>query len=78
MNQEDLQSIIDLTSPPLSPVTLRLRLKFGNQPQNIRMRDVYSAIGDVRRGAPVASGTQPKPLVWTGHMLNATTYKVSD
>jgi len=71
------QSIIDLTSPPLSAVTLRLRLKFGNQPQNIRLRDVYSAIGDVRSGAEVASGTQAKPLIWTGDMLNSTSYKVS-
>jgi hypothetical protein len=71
------QSIIDLTSPPLSPVTLRLRLKFGNQPQNIRLHDVYSAIGDVRRGAKVASGAQAKPLIWTGDMLNSTSYKVS-
>ena len=72
------QSIIDLTSPALSPVTLRLRFKFGNQPQNIRLRDVYNAIGDLHKGKPVATGTQAKPLVWTGQMLNSTSYKVSD
>jgi len=71
------QSIIDLTAPPLSPVTLRLRFKFKNQPQNIRLRDVYSAIGDVRKGRKLASGTQAKPLIWTGDMLNSTSYKVS-
>jgi hypothetical protein len=72
------QSIIDTNEPPLSAVTLRLRYKFGNQPQNIRLRDVFSAIGDVRSGRQVATGTQAKPLVWTGQMLNSTSYKVSD
>lgn len=70
------QSIIETNSPPLSKVTLRLRLKFGNQPQNIRLRDVYSAISDVQNGAEVATGTQAKPLVWTGQMLNSTSYRV--
>ena len=70
------QSIIDFTSPPLSPTTLRLRLKFGNQPQNIRARDVVQAQRDIADGAPVASGTQAKPLVWTGTLLNSTSYKV--
>ncbi len=71
-------SIIDTNIPPLSPVTLRLRLKFGNQPQNIRLRDVYAAIGDVRSGKKVATGTQMKPLIWTGTMLQSTSYKVTD
>ncbi len=71
------QSIIDFTSPTLSPTTLRLRLKFGNQPQNIRARDVVQAQQEVAAGASVASGTQAKPLIWTGQMLNSTTYKVS-
>ena len=70
------QSIIDLTSPPLSPVTLRLRLKFGNQPQNIRARDVIQAQQEVAAGAPVATGTQAKPLIWTGTMLQSTSYQV--
>ena len=71
------QSIIDLTSPPLSQTTLRLRLKFGNNPQNIRARDVVQAQREVAGGAGVASGTQAKPLIWTGDMLNSTSYKVS-
>ena len=70
------QSIIDFTSPPLSPTTLRLRLKFGNQPQNIRARDVVQAQRDVAAGDPIASGTQAKPLVWTGQMLQSTSYRV--
>ena len=72
------QSIIDLTSPPLSKTTLRLRFKFGNNPQNIRARDVVQAQRDVADGARVATGTQAKPLIWTGDMLNSTTYKVTD
>ena len=72
------QSIIDLTAPPLSKTTLRLRLKFGNNPQNIRARDVVQAQREVAAGVPVASGTQAKPLICTGDMLNSTTYKVAD
>lgn len=70
------QSIINLTSPPLSQTTLRLRLKFGNQPQNIRARDVVQAQREVADGADVASGTQAKPLIWTGDMLNSTSSRV--
>ena len=69
-------SIRELQSPPLSPVTLRLRLKFGNHPEEIRLGDVYRAIGDVRRGEKVASGTQAKPLIWTHRMIDSTSYKV--
>ena len=72
------QSIIDLNSPPLSRTTLRLRLKFGNQPQNIRARDVVQAQREVADGAAVASGSQAKPLIWTGDMLNSTGYQVSN
>jgi hypothetical protein len=72
------QSIIDLTAPPLSRTTLRLRYKFGNNPQNIRARDVVQAQRDVAAGEPVASGTQAKPLIWTGDMLNSTGWKVTD
>jgi hypothetical protein len=70
------QSIIDLVAPPLSKTTLRLRLKFGNNPQNIRARDVVQAQRDVAAGEPVASGTQAKPLINTGQMLNSTSYVV--
>ncbi len=72
------QSILDLTSPPLSKTTLRLRYKFGNQPQNIRARDVVQAQRDVAEGKPIASGTQAKPLINTGQMMNSTSYKVED
>jgi hypothetical protein len=71
------QSIIDLAAPALSSTTLRLRLKFGNNPQNIRARDVVQAQREVEAGDPIASGTQAKPLIWTGDMLNSTGYRVS-
>ena len=75
------QSIIDLTAPPLSKTTLRLRFKFGNNPRNIRARDVVQAQRDVAKGRKnlgLASGTEAKPLVWTGDMLNSTGYQVSN
>ncbi len=70
------QSIRDLTSPPLSKTTLRLRYKFGNHPENIRARDVVRAQRDVADGKPIATGTQAKPLIWTEQMINSTSYKV--
>lgn len=70
------RSIRNFTSPPLSPVTLRLRKKFGNQPQEITLRDVYEAVRDVKAGKQGAVGTQAKPLIWTGQMIRATTFKV--
>jgi hypothetical protein len=70
------ESIGDLTDPALSPTTLALRAKFGNNPGAIRARDVIQAQRDVAAGKPIASGTQAKPLVWTGHMLNSIGYEV--
>lgn len=70
------QSIIDFSDPALSPVTLRLRAKFGNSPEKIRLRDVYEAIADVRAGKKVATGSESHPLIWTGHLLNSTSYRV--
>ena len=72
------QSIIDFSDPALSPVTLRLRAKFGNSPEKITLRDVYQAIADVRNGEEIASGTEAHPLIWTGHLLNSTSYRVKD
>lgn len=70
------QSIIDLNSPPLSPVTLRLRLKFGMNTQNIRARDVVQAQREVAEGKTIASGTAAKPLIWTKQMIESTSYEV--
>lgn len=71
------QSIIDFSSPSLSPVTLRLREKFGNSPEKITLRDVYQAIADVQSGEKIAEGTQAHPLIWTGNLLNSTSYRVT-
>lgn len=70
------ESIATLTEPELSPTTLMLRKKFKNDPQNIRARDVIAAQKAVADGEEGATGTQAKPLVWTGHMLNSTAYRV--
>ena len=70
------ESIIDLTEPALSPTTLVLRQIYGNNPGSIRARDVLAAQELVAEGYKGATGTQAKPLVWTGHMLNSVTYRV--
>lgn len=76
--EDDLkESIINFDSPALSDTTLRLRLKFGNNPQNIRASDVLQAQREVEAGEPVSSGTQAEPLIWTGQMLQAPTYEVT-
>jgi len=72
------QSINNLTEPKLSPVTLMLREIYGNKPEQIRGRDVGAAAALVAEGFSGASGSQAKPLVWTGHMLNSITYDVSE
>lgn len=70
-----IQSIRDTDAPALSRTTLILRARFGNQPEKITLADVLSA-----QKAPAsetgATGTQAKPLDWTGHMLNSTAYRV--
>lgn len=65
------------TEPALSPVTLLLRERFGNNPQAITFGDVKQARIDVASGrVPVVTSTQVKPLIWTGHMLDSVDYKV--
>ena len=64
------QSIADLTEPELSPVTLLLRQRFGNNPGAITFADVMQARRDIASGTvPNVTPTQGKPLVWTGHLL---------
>ena len=72
------QSIFDLSEPALSPTTLMLRKTFGNSPERIRARDVVQAQRDVAAGKEGASGTQAKPLVWTGTMARSPSYVVED
>lgn len=70
------QSIIETNDPPLSPTTLVLRAKFWTNPQAITIRDVLAAQHEAANGAEGATGTQAKPLVWTGHMLDSVGYEV--
>jgi hypothetical protein len=75
------ESITEGHYTPLSKTTLRLRYKFGNNPQNIRARDVLQAQADVAKGRKnlgMASGDHAKPLIWTADMLNSTSYTVTD
>jgi hypothetical protein len=82
MMGEDIQgalidSIRSADVAPLSDTTLALRAKFGNSPEKITLKDVLAAQRAVADGtATLASGTQAKPLDWTGHMLNSTGYRV--
>ena len=74
------QSMIETNSPELSPTTLILRAKFWMNPQSITFGDVLAAsqLAHSPAGAtvPQASGTQAKPLVWTGHALASISYEV--
>lgn len=70
-------SIIKTNSPPLSDVTLLLRERFWSRPDEIAGADVAKARRDVAAGVkPNVTGTQAKPLVWTGHLLNSVDYEV--
>jgi hypothetical protein len=69
------QSIVDVTSPPLSPVTLMLRKMFGNHPEDIRGRDVAEARRRVAAGES-AGGVSTKPLIWTGDLFRSISYEV--
>lgn len=71
------QSIVNTNAPPLSDVTLLLRERFGSRQHEITGADVYQAKRDVAAGVqPNVTGTQAKPLVWTGHLLNSVDYEV--
>ena len=70
------QSITDFVDVELSKTTLMLRSIYGNNPHEIRARDVLAAQELVAEGQSGATGTQAKPLIWTGHMLNSITYEV--
>lgn len=73
------QSIIDMNEPALSPVTLLLRERFGNNPGEITFADVMKAREDIAAGVvPQVTGTQSKPLEWTGEMLANVDHEVED
>lgn len=70
------QSIVDLQSPPLGPVTLMLRwMKWKNPNLVITGKTVGEAAARVKAGKSSA-GVSTKPLVWTGTMLNSIDYEV--
>ena len=71
------KAIVAVTAPALSPVTLLLRERFGNNPQAITFSDVQRARQDIASGrVPKVTDTQAKPLEWTGHLLNSVDYEV--
>lgn len=70
------QSLNDIVEPALSKTTLMLRSIYGNSHSEIRARDVLAAQELVAEGNKGAEGTQAKPLIWTGHMLNSISYEV--
>lgn len=75
--RDELQaSIIAVDGPALSPITLILRKRFWTNPWDIRGADVGDAARAAAAGEEGASGTQAKPLIWTGTMLNAADYEV--
>jgi hypothetical protein len=70
------QSIIETNDPPLSATTLILRKRFWTNPGDITAADVVSAQQAAANGENGASGTQAKPLVWSGHLLASVGYEV--
>lgn len=71
-------SILNTNEPALSPTTLMLRKKFWTNRDKIRARDVLAAQQAVKDGEVGATGTQAKPLVWTGDMLRSITFEVKE
>lgn len=70
------QSIVDTNDPPLSATTLILRKRFWTNPGDITASDVIDAQKAAANGEAGASGTQAKPLVWTGTLLDSVGYEV--
>jgi hypothetical protein len=70
------QSIAELTSPPLSPVTLMLRKMRADNPSLVV---TGSTVGEAARRVAAgqsSAGVSTKPLVDSGDMLNAVDYAV--
>jgi hypothetical protein len=71
------ESIVNTNAPALSEVTLLLRSRFWTNPQDITGADVGRAKRDVAAGKTGdVTGTQSKPLVWQGIMLQAVSWEV--
>ena len=71
------QSIIDLTAPPLSPITLMLReMQHKNPNLVVTAATVGEAAALVKAGKSYA-GASTKPLVWSGTMLASIEYETT-
>lgn len=70
------ESIIDLTAPPLSPVTLMLRkMKSQDQSLVVNRSVVAQARARVAAGESYA-GVSTKPLVESGHLVASVDYEI--
>jgi hypothetical protein len=69
------ESISEVQSPALSPITLMLRKMFGNDHSQIRGADVGEAARRVAEGESTG-GVNSKPLDWTGFMKSRVAYEV--
>ena len=79
MQGQAQESMRAVTAPALSPVTLLLRERFWGNPQEITFKDVQRARADIASGRVAkVSGTQAKPLIWTGELLRAIDYEVKE
>lgn len=70
------ESISTIASPELSETTKILRKQFWTNPEDINKTAVLAAQKAAAEGETGAAGTQAKPLIWTGTMLNAVDYEV--
>lgn len=71
------QAIVDMNSPPLSPITLMLRkMKDDDASLTVTGATVGEAARRVAAGEQGASGTRAKPLVDSGHMLASVDFEV--
>lgn len=73
--QESIQSFNEV---PLSDTTLMLRKHYWTDRGSINTTAVLDAQQRVRDGEAGATGTQAKPLVWTGQMLRDIEFEVSE
>lgn len=72
------ESIANFDSVPLAQSTLILRKNFWSNRDQITQQDVINAIHAAADGETGATGSQAKPLVWTGQMLRAVSYEVTE
>lgn len=73
------QQIRETNEPPLSEVTLMLRaMRRGRKGDRVTLAELAEAYRRVQAGDESGvSGTEAKPLVWTGTMLGAVSHEVT-